>query len=275
VDHAYRKYWLFITVVFFLAACSTQKQYKTLSFFFDGVPHPGNENKASYTDSLYTVDSLSYSSLNLAQTSFFIHDPYREKHCNACHNRGQMGSFNNSLEDICYQCHPTLLAPQKSEHGPVAAGYCTKCHNPHKSFNENLLIQTGQDLCFSCHIKAEIKETIFHNILEESTCTYCHLPHGSDNTSLLGQGTCYYCHDNFEELYTFTHGPVNIEQCSQCHTSHTSGMKKLLIKDGRELCFQCHDGLLLLGNETHAYIENSDCIECHNPHGGEDRFMFN
>ncbi|HCW93030.1 MAG TPA: cytochrome C, partial [Flexistipes sinusarabici] len=42
------------------------------------------------------------------------------------------------FSDTCLSCHKdlnNLLESMDYVHGPVAAGYCTICHSPHKSTN--------------------------------------------------------------------------------------------------------------------------------------------
>ncbi|MEN8250878.1 MAG: cytochrome c3 family protein [Bacteroidota bacterium] len=270
-----RRYLPFLAVIIVLTACSVQKHFNTLSFFFDGVPNTEDGIENFVTDSLNsgTGDTLAISA-QLEDPSSYIHQPYLKKQCASCHNQGQMGSMNSTQPALCYQCHTNLETAHQYEHGPAASGFCTECHDPHKSKNDHLLQRIGEDLCYRCHNATQVSESLFHNILEETTCTSCHHAHGSDNHSLLHQGTCYNCHDNFADLYAFTHGPVISGRCSECHASHRKGSEKLLIRSGQDLCFHCHDSQRILGGETHSYIDDANCTECHNPHGGEDRFMF-
>src|SRR3954463_6769787 len=61
------------------AGCSTEKRYKVLSFFFDGVPNPnapaagtGDEFAAERADG--AVRPVAY-----------VHKPYAQNKCNECH----------------------------------------------------------------------------------------------------------------------------------------------------------------------------------------------
>lgn len=268
-------YALFIAVLLFFAACSTQNYYRTLSFFFDGVPDLVDVKEAVVMDSLQTAASDTKDQLSqVSKSALYLHRPYLEKECASCHNQGRMGSLSEPQPALCYQCHDNFGEQYTSEHGPMAAGYCSECHNPHRAKQKNLLVRTRQDLCFGCHETSVISESVFHNIVEESDCIACHDPHGSNNHSLLQNGSCYQCHDRFSEKYTVVHGPVTIGRCSVCHRSHGESSEKLLKHLSQNLCLYCHDAGRLFGNETHSYIEDTQCTECHNPHGGEDRFMF-
>lgn len=259
--------------VLIIAACSVQDHYRTLSIFFDGVPNPDRIDQTAIDSATIIIDSTTIFAQNTIP-KLNIHHPYLEKECAACHNQGRMGTLNESEPGLCFQCHSNLDIRYNSEHGPAAGGFCTECHNPHKSTEETLLLRKREELCFSCHEEKQVKESLFHNISDETACLACHSPHGSDNHSLLKQGVCYSCHDDFSDQYQALHGPVAMGRCSECHTPHTKGSDKLLVKKGRDLCFNCHNAGRLLKSDTHSYIEDADCMECHNPHGGEDRFLF-
>ncbi|MEN8155447.1 MAG: cytochrome c3 family protein, partial [Bacteroidota bacterium] len=82
--------------------------------------------------------------------TLFIHHPYREKECALCHNQNRMGSLKEPQPGLCYQCHENFGNKYHFEHGPAAGGHCTECHDPHKSKEEKLLVQTGTDLCLNC-----------------------------------------------------------------------------------------------------------------------------
>lgn len=267
-------YLSWIAAMLIIAACSVQEHYHTLSFFFDGVPNPFEESHTIAIDSAITFSDTTTIEKS-KKPMLFVHLPYREKKCASCHNQGRMGSLNEPEPGLCYRCHSNFGNKYTKEHGPAAGGFCTECHNPHRSKEENLLHHIGDDLCMRCHDALAVSESVFHSISEETSCMSCHNPHGTDNHSLLHPGTCYRCHDNFIEKYNVLHGPVAISQCSVCHTSHSEGSEQLLVLAGNTLCLACHDAGRLLIDETHSYIEDTNCTECHNPHGGEDQFMYN
>ncbi len=271
------KKYVFLIFTVFIIACSTQKHYKTLAFFFDGVPNPDEIEKQGFA-----TDSIQQSSMDstailaeVKKPTLTFHQPFRNKECAACHNQGQMGSLKEPQPNLCYQCHTNFSTLYSFEHGPAAGGFCTECHQPHKAKDKNLLRETGQELCLRCHRPDEVYKSDFHDRSDKADCTTCHNPHGSKNHSLLQPGTCTQCHDDFNEQYAVVHGPVAGGYCSACHTSHRSGKEKLLIKTGQQLCYYCHETKQILKNEEHADIEDADCTECHNPHGGDDRYMFN
>lgn len=265
-----------IAILLFLAACSVQNNYSTLSLFFDGVPDPEEARQKAINDSLKAIaaDSLALN-IKSVTSEFLFHQPYLEKKCSNCHDKGRMGSLSKPMPELCSQCHQNFDQQFSFNHGPVAGGFCTECHDPHKSKEEKLLKRTSQDLCFHCHDTEQVYENDFHNIKDETDCIDCHNPHSGDNNFMLETESCNMCHESLVDKYKVIHGPVASGNCYQCHVSHKTGTEKLLLLSGHLLCFNCHNAGQILTGETHEGIEDSDCTDCHNPHGGEDRFMFN
>lgn len=267
-----------ITVLLLTAACSVQEHYRTLSFFFDGVPSPKSIRQAAVADSLQAATPAADSSAIFAQAitpTSFVHQPYLDKKCDNCHNSGNMSSTKQLMPELCYQCHTDFATLYTFEHGPSAAGYCTQCHHPHQSKEEKLLVRSGSGLCLQCHDTLLIAENQFHNLSAETNCTTCHNPHGSNNHSLMQSDACYKCHENFNDKYKVVHGPVVVGHCASCHTPHRNGTEKLLSRSGRDLCLHCHNAELIMANENHKDTEEASCTDCHNPHGGSDKFMLN
>jgi predicted CXXCH cytochrome family protein len=166
-----------------LNSCSSTNSYKTLSFFFDGVPKPDIEKTSQKLDSLASADSTSLSqNIILAQKPLVnYHPPFQEKECASCHDQSAMGKFINPQPELCYQCHDDFKNTYKVLHGPVAGGQCTACHNPHQSENENLLTRTGQSLCLYCHESNLVMALEEHKEIQDANCTDCHNPHGGEN----------------------------------------------------------------------------------------------
>lgn len=265
--------YFWIAAMITVAACSVQENYHSLSFFFDGVPNPDEASQLAIDPTAAFTDSTS----NLEKSSMpilSIHQPYRDKQCDFCHNQERMGELNDSSPGLCYHCHSTFENGHNFGHGPAAGGYCLECHNPHRATEKGLLVEQEEDLCLRCHNAVEISENIFHKISEVDGCVICHTPHGGDNQSLLQHGACYQCHENFVENYLFTHGPVAAGNCSTCHTPHREGSENLLIKTNQELCFYCHDAERLAKNENHPKIEDTFCADCHNPHASGPKNIF-
>lgn len=173
---------IFVSANFLNISCSPEKNYKTLTFFFDGVPDPNA--KPTLTDS-----SNGTKEQNLKQyvktEEIFTHPPYQEKACGNCHNTSGSNRLNESEPDLCYQCHDDFGKKYKFMHGPVASGYCTKCHDPHQTKYKKLLIRNDQKLCYFCHEKTDVMKNEIHSGIEDTKCWDCHDPHGTNEKYLL------------------------------------------------------------------------------------------
>jgi len=167
--------------LFVLLSCSTQKHYKTLSFFFDGVPDPTKKDTVKSPDSI--AGRGKRLAINLQQiakkpSQASIHPPYQEKKCELCHQQGSVGKALVHQQTLCFKCHEDFGKKFAVLHGPVASGYCTACHNAHSAENPRLLKRSGQNLCYYCHSKQELVRVPIHKEIKDAACTECHDPHG-------------------------------------------------------------------------------------------------
>ncbi len=178
---------LILLIVIYLSGCSTTQNYKTLSFFFDGVPDPANDSANRVGSMINKTDTvaLALRTVSKASPQKGIHPPYQDKQCKSCHDQSTMGKLIKPQPDLCYQCHVNFDTKYKVLHGPVAGGQCTMCHSPHLSVNPDLLARTGQALCLYCHESGTVMETEAHKGIKEANCTECHNPHGGENRSFL------------------------------------------------------------------------------------------
>ena len=136
-----------------LTACSPQGRYKILSTVLDGVPRPGAEEEAemSQPSAAEVAEALPEGAAFLPERpANYYHAPYQEKMCSDCHDLDRGNSLIEEQPALCYQCHDDPAAEYELQHGPVAVGYCTSCHDPHQSDASALLKYKGQALCFSC-----------------------------------------------------------------------------------------------------------------------------
>ena len=164
-----------------ISACAPDTRYRALSFFFDGVPLPG-EQKHNYDDT--TVAGRKLKQARGAAPRARSHGPYAAKMCDACHERGGSNKLLMPVEKLCLGCHDLNLQTRKI-HGPVASGGCRVCHDPHGSGKPFLLVAEPSTFCFYCHDEAEVRSHEVHGAIGGSECTDCHNPHGSDNDYLL------------------------------------------------------------------------------------------
>jgi len=247
------------------AGCSEQARYKTLTFFFTGVPEPG---AAAGTDSQRpTRDSTQAAVARLAKEAaarrqqalekIFTHGPVGAKACDSCHSLGGTASFSGAKasrsalpsfgarllapkEVICGACHTAKLEGARIAgrwlHGPTANGACLECHNPHRSPRRYLLQEKLTDLCVRCH---EAKAA----------------------PVLAANGA-------------WAHGPSANGQCTLCHDPHAADQPHLVkAASVASLCTSCHEPADIRRNPVHPEDELPDCVECHNPHGSTEDFL--
>lgn len=166
-----------------LCRCSPYAGKSVLHFFFDGVPESDSISLLSSDSELDTIDSKASSEEILATSDpdAFIHYPFGERECESCHNELALGSMVELQPGLCYICHEDLGTQFSYLHGPVAGGYCTACHDPHRALNAKLLKRTGEMLCFYCHEDKSVLANEVHEDLDGMLCLDCHHPHGGED----------------------------------------------------------------------------------------------
>lgn len=164
-----------------LCRCSPRAGKSLLTFFFDGVPETDTtllaELALTHADSTGPEAELDRPEIH----SVWVHYPYAEKECAACHDEQSLGRMTEPEPGLCYICHEDLSGNYVYLHGPVAGGYCSSCHNPHRSENESLLRFSGNQLCFYCHTEEDVYRNEMHLDLGEMVCNDCHNPHGGED----------------------------------------------------------------------------------------------
>ncbi|MEN8247290.1 MAG: cytochrome c3 family protein [Bacteroidota bacterium] len=259
-----------------LVACSPTARHAILKTIFDGVPPLESPELTAKADTLKQVDTTNKDSTNVPDNTkrTYYHLPYLTKECASCHSEQHMGQLVKEEPDLCIECHVGLASFDMVRHGPVRGGYCSSCHNPHKSEEKGLLIAGGEKLCYTCHDQQLTEQTVIHQKKnKKGECLTCHSPHSSDNGYLLTSDACYQCHDKKVRDYSFLHGPVAGNYCTTCHSDHGTGSKGLLIDAAPELCLGCHTESTIFMNKEHQVPGIDDCLNCHNPHGGENQFF--
>ena len=173
---------LLVFGMFLLCCCSPYAGRSLLNFFFDGVPESDSTSLVA-VQGIVQADSTGQTGEELVQEeqSVWIHYPYAERECAACHDEQSLGSMTEPEPGLCYICHVDLSEDYAYLHGPVAGGYCSSCHNPHSSENEKLLRFPGDQLCFYCHAESDVYSNEMHEDLDGMVCTDCHNPHGGED----------------------------------------------------------------------------------------------
>src|SRR5688500_15191678 len=98
---AWRRIAPCLLFVALILGCSARKHYKTLSFFFDGVPEPG---KADGGATHLTGERGG------ARFTVYVHRPFAENNCNACHEGDRKEFFTLAAAvgpraEKCLTCH--------------------------------------------------------------------------------------------------------------------------------------------------------------------------
>ena len=187
-------------IAFALPGCSHQ----VLTFFFTGVPEPGQEQVADST-----VKPVKRKQ-RVIKSNQFAHGPYGAGSCNLCHQSLSGSVFSQQvtaiastdsrkisprlaqpLAELCVGCHSDRQpSAAKSrglwQHGPVANQQCTVCHSPHKSGRQYMLLaDSNVAMCGQCHSSSDLRHTPQHTDNPAAECNSCHNPHTGQNRFLL------------------------------------------------------------------------------------------
>jgi predicted CXXCH cytochrome family protein len=176
-------------LVFFgvlVVSCDEVERYKTLTFFFDGVPPLGQEG---LQEELIN-SNFQESTQTRPKQLWYVHEP--QKDCTLCHGkRKQERGFSLQVRltapvpKLCYGCHADYTVSASFVHGSVAIGQCLFCHNPHKSKIEHLLKEPEPKLCYLCHDINTVELIPAHFKNQQFACTGCHNAHASPVKALL------------------------------------------------------------------------------------------
>jgi predicted CXXCH cytochrome family protein len=166
--------------------CTAQRRYKTLSFFFDGVPDPN----APAAGSGIRVSASG------APVRNFVHKPYGDGKCESCHAGGSDSVFRAEGvaaigSNICLKCHQNIVNQYPVMHGPVSAVECLKCHTPHESNTEHLLASASPRVCVQCHVPELLTPNPPEHFDKKTDCLICHSAHGGEKHGLFRPGVKY------------------------------------------------------------------------------------
>ncbi len=150
----------------------------------------------------------------------FVHGPASVWACIMCHNLTHGTDQSKPDQSYCVPCHGDSIDAWKTEkhqHGPVAMGFCTTCHDPHSSNHPFFLRKETTDLCSTCH---------------EDTASRPHVV----SMFFTAKGHPVYRPENpFQPGKSFN--------CASCHRPHGSSFDHLLRWDGssmKSFCTSCH-----------------------------------
>ena len=170
-----------LAIMLTLMGCWTpQEKYKTLSFFFDGVPNPDAP--------AHVVKGAFAGSSGMVAVKRIVsqHKPYIDNQCSACHRSasGDIQEFELAF-GACVKCHKKIATSKVLMHGPVAREQCKWCHTPHQSSEPALLRDTPINVCTQCHDKNLLGNTPPEHVDGTTSCLQCHFGHGGEHRNFL------------------------------------------------------------------------------------------
>jgi predicted CXXCH cytochrome family protein len=259
--------------------CGTEERYKVLSFFFDGVPKPGEENKPPPPKGPWGLPvepgSAAAKEFPVAQATpgpamppppVSEHAPYRNRDCFSCHETESSMAPATSGAALCRKCHAAYLDPPMTDwvHGPAALGQCSLCHVSHKSQFPALLAKAQRDLCLRCHVEPGLLEEPYHKAAAAKDCSACHDPHMAGNRLLLVDSGSF-TRRKVERNQGSEHAPWKDRKCTTCHVPEQSNA---LVAEIDKICLSCHQKTLegLDAKKTHQAVRDGKCSVCHSGH---------
>jgi len=162
--------FLILVLVCSFVSCTQEKRYRVLSFFFDGVPSYEQsaasdsqpQNSTMLREEQLVTGEMETTSTELNNQSEVVHEPFRERACESCHQRSATSFLSEQGSDLCFQCHDYSPFKAAYVHGPVAVGACTFCHHPHRSFQASLLQKPVRELCLSVNRRIVLRGRSAH-----------------------------------------------------------------------------------------------------------------
>lgn len=181
--------------------CSVERDYKLLTFFFDGVPAPGGTGTTPGTAGLQNPPELSPRLPGISRKVLSTHKPFTEGKCNACHAEGtttrtppdQVRLQAIALDSSgCISCHEKTLTAYPKMHAAVTIQKaCLWCHAPHDSLHPSLQRTATASLCVQCHDADGLSKREGHpsgpalRTGKSVTCLTCHMAHGGTQSGFL------------------------------------------------------------------------------------------
>lgn len=153
--------------------CSVEKHYKTLSFFFDGVPDPNDPGRSGAWAG------------GVAGAAVIPHHPYVNGTCMECHTSLSNLSIDRNDASSCMRCHEEVTDQHVRMHGPVVGRACLWCHHPHESPHAYLLRESPVDTCRQCHETGLEENAPEWHRPANRNCLDCHYGHGGGDDYFL------------------------------------------------------------------------------------------
>lgn len=183
------KYLLLFLLAAFIANCTiTEKRYKVLRIFFDGVPDPKEAQKESISPGEPSAGKKDIAKQTAREPlNKSVHPDFTARDCDKCHNKSATNFLKKKKEEFCFMCHEESDFNGKFLHGPAAVRDCLACHFPHRSKHEKLLKAERAGICLWCHNREDVAANDVHEDVdfEKGECTQCHDPHAGEEEFFL------------------------------------------------------------------------------------------
>jgi predicted CXXCH cytochrome family protein len=172
--------WALAALIAFacVQSCQPKTRYRTLSFFFDGVPNPDAPIEAVHRPDREEspFHPVRRPPAPTPAPIRSIHQPARQNQCLQCHDSVTMAPLALDAT-LCDKCHLEQRLREGWAHGPINLGTCVPCHDPHDSPYLHLLEKPVPDLCLDCHAEDMARQETYHEVPEVDACIQCHDPH--------------------------------------------------------------------------------------------------
>ena len=146
------------------------------------TPRPGPHTLEARAGGRSAIITFAAGTGGRGATPYRYHTPVLEARCAECHTGMHRPSPRAEME-TCTHCHRKLAVVFPYVHGPVAAGKCLVCHDPHGSDRPALTTGDSKQLCTRCHDQPSSLEHI--DKARSRVCHLCHNPHASMNRRFL------------------------------------------------------------------------------------------
>lgn len=179
---------LLLVIIAAAVSCTiTEKRYKVLKIFFDGVPDPNAREEAPANRQEQPPTQEVKPVQQEWMTIKSRHPDYYNRKCEKCHNKSASNFLKTTREKFCFTCHDINDFQGEFLHGPVAASDCLACHLPHQSHHKYLLKETDARMCLECHMREDVALNPVHAEVdfEKGKCTQCHYPHAAASRFFL------------------------------------------------------------------------------------------
>ena len=159
--------------------------------------------------------------------------------------------------DLCGMCHEATKDPVV--HGPVKAGQCLTCHDPHASEFKAQTRADGNALCLACHApKRTTADTVelFKTVRISSSDFEAAPKIRLDATLRVGHPWANHPVGDFPNPLN----PKESMSCLSCHQHHASSQQSLITPSdkGKDLCDTCHQARRTKEDQTREAEPNAD-----------------